>query len=142
MRYYRATNNGMILVIFDRGDMLLEGLAKLASREGIETAAITAGIGSFDICHLHWITSTGIPPTNEFLTLEGPVEVVSILGSIIGGEPHIHICVSDLDRTYTGHLEPGSRICYRAELCLQPLEGVSLKSQFNEATGLVEIVPT
>lgn len=141
MRYYPTSDGKQIMVIFDRGDLMMEELQRLIDEKGIETAIITAGLGSFDRCNFHWITSTGLPMTDQSLSLEGPVEIASISGNIVDSQPHIHVCVSDLNRVYTGHLEPGSRVCYRAEMCLQVLEGVRLRSQVNAATGLVEIVP-
>lgn len=62
-------------------------------------------------------------------------------GTIIDGEPHVHMCISDLNRAYTGHLEAGSRVCFRVEVCIEPLKGLRLTSKRNDETGLVDIVP-
>ena len=126
-----------------RGDLIIEELRALFQREGIETALITSGIGSFDICKLHTITNTGLPPKERYFTLEGPIEVGSLLGSVAGGEPHIHVVVHDVahDKVYVGHLEPGSRCCFRVELGLTVLDGVVTRRVTDPQTNLVDIVP-
>lgn len=141
MRYYKTSDGAKLLVVFDRGDLLLEGLREVVQAEGISAAAVVAGIGSLDRCHIHWITSTGLPPKNEFAMLEGPLEVASLMGTVVDGVPHVHLCVSDLNRVYTGHLEPGSRVCYRAEVCLDLLPGLDLTTRRHPETNLLQIVP-
>jgi predicted DNA-binding protein with PD1-like motif len=131
-----------IMVSFRRGDYVIEELRELFAREGIDAALICSGIGSFDICKMHTITNTGLPPEERYVTLEGPIEVGSLQGSVAGGEPHIHIVVHDVakDEVHIGHLEEGSRCCFRLELGLIVLEGVRTKRITDPATGLVDIV--
>ncbi len=130
------------MVSFRRGDLIIEELEKFLKEKGIDAALITSGIGSFDICNLHTITSTDLPPVDKRITLKGPVEVGSLLGSVAGGSPHIHVVVHDVknDKVYVGHLEPGSRCCYRVELGLTVLKNVRTKRISDEKTGLIDIV--
>lgn len=132
-----------IMVSFRRGDYIIEELRKLLETERVDAALITSGIGSLDICKLHTITNTGLPPEERYLALEGPIEVGSLQGSVAGGEPHIHVVVHDVanDRVYVGHLEPGSRCCFRLELGLIILDGVKTRRVMDPATKLVDIVP-
>jgi len=125
-----------ILVMFDRDDLLLEGLQEVVKKEKIDTAAITGGIGSLQRVHLHTITSTGLPPTDKYWNFTGPIELASVQGSVIGGDAHAHIAVFDWDskQTYIGHLEPGSVVAYRAEVSLAVLEGVQTE-RYNDAEG-------
>ncbi|MGQ9632599.1 MAG: PPC domain-containing DNA-binding protein [bacterium] len=132
-----------MMVSFRRGDYIIESLRELIEREGIDAALITSGIGSFDICKLHTIANTGLPPEERYLTLEGPLEIGSLQGSVAGGEPHIHVVVHDVakDQLYAGHLEPGSRCCFRAELGMIVLDGVKTRRVIDPETKLVDIVP-
>ena len=125
-----------ILMMFDRGDLLLEGLQEVVKKEKIDTAAITGGIGSLSRVHLHTITTTGFPGADKFWNFNGPIELASVQGSVIGGDPHAHIAVFDWDskQTYIGHLEPGSVVAYRAEVSLAVLEGVQTE-RYNDAQG-------
>jgi predicted DNA-binding protein with PD1-like motif len=131
-----------MMVSFRRGDYIIEELRAFLQREGIDAALITSGIGSMDICKLHTIANTGLPPEERYFTLEGPIEVGSLQGSVAGGEPHIHVVVHDVaqDEVHIGHLEPGSRCCFRAEMGLIVLDGVHTRRVTDPATGLTDIV--
>ena len=132
-----------VMISFRRGDYIIEELREFLNKEGIDAALITSGIGSFDKCELHTITSTGLPPKDRFFSLEGPIEVGALHGSVAGGEPHIHVVVHDTvnDKVYIGHLEPGTRCCYRVELGLIVLEGVKTKRVTDKQSGLIDIMP-
>jgi predicted DNA-binding protein with PD1-like motif len=132
-----------MMVSFRRGDYIIEELREMLQKEGVDAALITSGIGSLDICKLHTITNTGLPPEERYFSLEGPIEVGSLQGSIAGGEPHIHIVVHDVakDEMYVGHLEAGSRCCFRLELGLIVLDGVKTARVTDPETQLVDIVP-
>ena len=132
----------VMMVSFRLGDYIIEELRDLFKKEGIDAALITSGIGSMDICKLHTITGVTLPPGERYFTLEGPVEVGSLLGSVAGGEPHIHVVVDDVKngKQYVGHLEPGSRCLFRVELGLIVLDGVKTKRVTDPQTGLTDIV--
>ena len=131
------------LVAFKRGEYVLEGLREYLKNKNVDAGLIISGIGSFDICRIHMIEHTNLPPNDRYIDLEEPVEVSSLLGSIAGGEPHIHVTVQDVqhDKVYCGHLEPGSRCCYRVELGLMLFHDVTTQRIVDEVTGLVDIVP-
>jgi len=125
-----------ILVMFDRDDLLLEGLQDVVKKERIDTAAITGGIGSLQRVHLHTITTTSLQPVDKYWNFTGAIEMGSVQGSVIGGDVHAHISVFDWDskETYIGHLEPGSIVAYRAEVSVAVLEGVKTE-RYNDAEG-------
>jgi predicted DNA-binding protein with PD1-like motif len=130
------------MVSFRKGDYVIEELRKLFQAEGVDAALIVAGIGSFDICKLHTITGTTLPPGERYFALEGPIEVGSLQGSVAGGEPHLHVVVDDVQngKQYVGHLEEGSRCLFRVELGVIVLDGVKTARQRDPETGLVDIV--
>jgi predicted DNA-binding protein with PD1-like motif len=131
-----------LMISFRRGDYVIEELRNMFQEQGIDAALITSGIGSLDICKMHTITNTGLPPEERYLALEGPIEVGSLQGSVAGGEPHIHIVVHDVakDEVHIGHLEEGSRCCFRLEVGLIVLEGVKTVRITDPETNLVDIV--
>jgi len=132
-----------MMLVIQRGDYVVETIRDVLASEGIDTGLIVGGIGSLDICKLHTITRTTIPSEDRYLTLKGPVEVGSLQGSIAGSEPHIHIVVDDVDndKVYVGHLEEGSRCCYRMELGIIAFQGIRTQSVTNAETSLIDIVP-
>ncbi len=130
------------MVSFRRGEYIIEELRRFLQAEGIDAGLITSGIGSFDRCRLHTITSTGLP-RGAFPHPRGPPEVGSLLGSVAGGEPHIHVVLHDVanDVHHVGHLEEGTRCCFRVELGVVALLGVRTRRHMDPETRLVDIVP-
>lgn len=125
-----------------RGDFVIESIREFVKKHNIDAGFIISGIGSMDICILHYIKTTGLPPKDKYITIEGPLEIGGFQGSIAGGEPHIHIVVYDQnkDLTFIGHLEEGSRCCYRIEFGIIALTGVETKRIKDKSTGLPEII--
>ena len=77
------------------------------------------GIGTLKTCRMHYIEHTGFPPQNRFVTLNKPLELLSVSGLIADGEPHLHITVScGQEEVYGGHLEEGSQVLYLAEVAI------------------------
>jgi hypothetical protein len=130
------------MISFRRGDYIIEELRAFFQENAIDAALITSGIGSFDLCKMHTIAGTELPPPERYMSLEGPIEVGSMQGSVAGGEPHIHIVAHDVanDVVYIGHLEEGSRCCFRVELGIIVLEGVKTVRVHDPETGLTDIM--
>ena len=137
MQYFVSkTAPKVILIMFDRDDLFLEGIQEVIKKEKIDTAAITGGIGSFQRVHLHTITTTAVQSIDKYWNFTGAIELASVQGSVIGGDAHAHITVFDWDTkaTYIGHLEPGSVVAYRAEASITVLEGVKTE-RYNDEQG-------
>lgn len=137
MQYFVSkTTPRVILIMFDRDDLLLEGLQDVVKKEQVDTAAITGGIGSLRRVHLHTIMSTAVQPEEKYWNFTGAIELASVQGSVIGGDAHAHITVFDWDSkdVFIGHLEPGSVVAYRAEISLTVLEGIKTE-RYNDEQG-------
>src|SRR5450830_513485 len=65
------------LLVFDRGELLLEGIQEMVRKEGIESAVITGGIGSLTELKCHAIAGTGLPATDAPMHAVGPIELSS-----------------------------------------------------------------
>jgi len=65
------------------------------------------GYGTLAAYHLHWVMHNRIPTDNLFRRGEGGIELLSMNGLVVEGEPHIHITLSMPDGAFGGHLEPG-----------------------------------
>ncbi len=140
MKCFAAEKLGApILAHFTKGDLLLEGIEEIARNEKIRSGAVISGIGTFDKCVLHMITTTDYPSQDKIVTLRGPIELLSIQGLIADGNPHLHVTVSDTKQAYGGHLEPGSSVLYLAEVCIVPFEGINLTRVPHPQTGVMEL---
>ncbi len=129
----------VVALRLDRGEDVLASIEKAARERGIHTGVVMSGIGTLDRAQLHYITHTSFPPKNEFVEYEGPIELLSIDGIIADFTPHLHTCLSVKDWTYMGHLEPGCRVLYLAEIAIARLEGVRLTRRKNPETNVSQL---
>jgi predicted DNA-binding protein with PD1-like motif len=121
----------MILVRFDPGERLLEGLRDVIRAEGIRMGLVVSGIGTLSDCRLHQAVA-GYPPDlmtrhQEYLDLKGSYEIASIQGIIADSEPHLHITVCEGRQTVAGHLEDGCVVMGVAEVAILRGEGGSVR---------------
>jgi len=128
MEYFVANRVGRIFLLrLDPGDYVLESINELVKREEIKDAIVFSAIGTLDQCILHMVTSTGYPPKEFFRRWRNePLELVSIMGIIADGKPHLHAIVSDSNYAYAGHLEEGCRTLYLAEIVVMEILGANL----------------
>jgi len=109
----------VVIVALEPGEMLLESIEQAMAQRDIRNGVVVSGIGTLKTCRMHYITHTDFPPQDEFFTLRGPLELVSVSGIIADGRPHLHIVVSEgRDRVWAGHLEPESEVAYLAEIAI------------------------
>ena len=131
----------VISLRLDRGEDVLESIAAVAKEKDIHTGVVLSGIGTLERARLHHITHTGYPSENAFVEYEGPIELLSIDGLIADHVPHLHTCISIKEQTYMGHLEPGCRTLYLAEIAIARLEGVRLCRRPHAETGVSQLRP-
>ncbi len=106
LKYWESPETGVVVVSMGYKDLLLESLREVARKLDIHTGIILTGLGSLTRGHIHWVTSNQVPPSNEFLKLPGPLEVVDFQGIIANYEPHVHMSLMTADGKYWGgHLE-------------------------------------
>lgn len=125
--YCKEGTGRLVIMNLERGDLLLESIQEELTRLGITDAVITSAIGSISKAHFHRVTNMDREPVDEFLTIEKPMELSSLQGFVIDGHPHFHMVISDLEQTYTGHLENGTTVLYLVEISLLELKDIGLK---------------
>ena len=119
---------GRVVVInLRRDELLLENITQELKDVGIKNAIITSAIGSLQRAVFHRVIGMGKEPEDEFITVEKPLELASLQGAVIDGEPHFHMVTSDVEETYTGHLEPGTKVLYLVEITLVEIVGVNIQ---------------
>jgi len=129
----------IIAIRLDQGEDVLASVERVARETGCHTGVVLSGIGTLDRARLHHITHTGYPSVDEFVTYEGPIELLSVQGIIADYTAHLHTCISIKEQTYMGHLEPGCRVLYLAEIALGVLEGMSLHRVAHPETGIKQL---
>ncbi len=111
------------VVRIDPGEDVLVSLKGFIREKGIEQGAVVMGYGTLSKVSLHWVLHNRFPPDNRFDEWEGGIEIMSMNGLIVEGEPHIHFTASTPDGAFGGHMEEGC-ICYvLMEVGIVELEG-------------------
>lgn len=98
----------IVIVRLTYGSDVLEGLARAVREERIESAVILSGIGSLKSYHVHSVSSVELPSTNVFFKGQGPYDLTSVNGYVVGGRVHAHLTFSNDKQALGGHLEPGT----------------------------------
>jgi len=118
----------VVLISLDPGEDVLGSLEAACRDHDIRDGVVLSGIGTLDRCRLHCVTTTGYPPQETYPEWrDEPLELVSMAGTIIGGAPHVHMTIANISGAWGGHLEPGSRVLYLAEIAIMKLSGPELR---------------
>jgi predicted DNA-binding protein with PD1-like motif len=98
---------------------LLAGIERAVRDKGIKNAVIISGIGSVRNFHVHSVSNRTFPSKNVFIKdAATPADIVSVNGYVIGGRVHAHLTMTDKDKAFGGHLEPGTNVFTFAILTL------------------------
>ncbi|MCK4376025.1 MAG: DNA-binding protein [Candidatus Brocadiae bacterium] len=126
----------IICVYMEYGDDFHECVEKVARERDIRVGAILSGVGTFDKARIHHIAHTEFPSDDKFVEIEGPVELCSVDGIIADCKPHMH-CTMALrgDELFSGHLEPGCRVLYLAEVVIARFAGRRLERDRHPELG-------
>jgi uncharacterized protein len=99
------------------------------------TGFVVAGIGSLSQAQLRFAGEAA--PTS----LAGPLEILTLSGSLTPAGAHLHASVADASgRVWGGHVCAGCTVRTTAELLIAPLPAGSLGRAFDAATGYAELV--
>jgi predicted DNA-binding protein with PD1-like motif len=113
----------------DPGEDVLELVERFLQEANIRQAVVLGGYGTLATYHLHWVTHNRIPTDNVFGQGEGGIEILSMNGLVVDGEPHIHVALSTPEGAFGGHLEPGCTAYVLCEIFFAEVEGVVLSRQ-------------
>ncbi len=99
------------------------------------SAFVVAGIGSLGDAVLRYAGE------NAESRIDGPLEILSLSGTLSASGVHLHMAVSDAaGRVYGGHVGPGNVVRTTAEILLAPLRDWTLTRAPDPATGFPELV--
>lgn len=102
---------------------LLAGMEKMVKQEKIKNAVILSAAGSLKGYQVHQISNRTFPSKNMFVKdPTAPCDLISMNGYVINGRLHAHMTLSNPDKAFGGHLEPGSTVFTFAIVTLGILE--------------------
>lgn len=118
----------LFTVRLDPGEDVLLSLREAVRQEGIENGVILSGIGSLARYHFHVVKTARLPPGNTFVAGEGPFDILSITGLILGGRVHAHLTFSNTEVAMGGHMEEGCQVLTFAMITLAEAPGVDFSA--------------
>ena len=114
---------------------LRRALENVAATQSSASAFVVAGIGSLMTARLRYAGEA----TESMI--DGPLEILSLSGTLGPSGAHLHMSVSDASgRVYGGHVGYGNAVRTTAEVLLAPLDDWSLTREHDPATGYDELV--
>ncbi len=117
------------------GDDLRRTLESYALRDAAGAAFVLAGIGSLGSACLRM---AGSP---EETTIDGPLELLTLSGTLSRDGAHLHASVSDAQgRVSGGHLGYGNPVRTTCEVLVEVLEGWTLARAWDPLTSYRELV--
>lgn len=106
----------------------------LCLANNIQAGWVVTCVGSLSRAHLRMV---GRP---EGQMIQGPLEIVSLVGTVSVNGCHLHICVSNKDgNTKGGHLLEGNVIFTTAELIIGESQGMIFTREIDQTTGWNEL---
>jgi predicted DNA-binding protein with PD1-like motif len=129
MEFASLTASKIHVLRVDPGEDVLGAVQEFIQKAGVRQAVVLGGYGTLAAYHLHWVTHNRIPTDNAFERGEGGIEILSMNGLVVEGQPHIHVTLSTQEGAFGGHLEPGCIAYVLCELFLAEVEGVALSRQ-------------
>ena len=128
MKHFDPVTLGRTIIIeLERGEPLIEGVCRELEKSGIKNAIIGSAVGSVQKLIYHRPTDMGQAANDEILTVNAPMEVGSLTGSVIDGQAHFHIIAIGPGGVYGGHMEPGTEVMYLFEIVMIELSGCNLE---------------
>lgn len=110
---YAHTGNFKEIVVlrFKFQTDLLAGIDSMVKVLNIKNAVILSGMGSVRGYHIHVVSNRTFPSKNIFIKdPTAPADIINTNGYIINGRVHAHVTLSDADKSFGGHLEPGTPV--------------------------------
>lgn len=117
-----------------RGDDLRRSLEEYARAHAIGAAAVLSGVGCLSRAVIRDASGVAVH------TLDEPLEIVSLMGTLSRERLHLHIALAREDLTTVGgHLKEGCVVNTTCEVVLQELPGVAFGRVWDQETGYEEL---
>ncbi len=119
------------------GEELVSALQRIAFEHNLKAGVIVCAVGSLTVAILRMAGANGST------TIEGPLEIVSITGTLSDTSTHVHLSVSDANgKTTGGHLVAGCRVNTTIELVVLNLSAEwSFDRKIDPQTTYMELDP-
>jgi uncharacterized protein len=125
----------IVVLRFKFGADLLAGLEKMIAEQKINNAVILSGFGSVRGYQVHQVSNRDMPSKNMFVkNPTAPADIIGMSGMIMNGHMHPHIVLANADKSFGGHLEPGTEVFTFAVVTLGVLDDKMDMSHFDDSS--------
>ena len=101
----------VVVLRFKYDTDLLAGLERMIKEQKIQNGVILNGFGSVRNYQVHQVSNRTLPSKNMFVKDTGaPADIAAMSGFVLNGRVHPHITLSNPDKAFGGHLEPGTNV--------------------------------
>jgi hypothetical protein len=111
-----------------RHELLLESIVSAIGDLKLSHAVVLGAVGSLRKLVYHQpVEEVGSVVREADCTIEEPMEILSLSGTVMNSVPHFHIVVSGANRLYGGHVKMGTEVLSIAEITVASLENLPLE---------------
>ena len=106
-----ATFERVVILRFKYQTELLSALEKAVKENKIQNGVILSAFGSVRNYQVHQVSNRTLPSKNMFVKdPTGPADIIGMSGFVMNGRLHPHIALANPDKSFGGHLEPGTNV--------------------------------
>jgi uncharacterized protein len=128
----------MVVTRLRGGQDFKQSIEELVKAMDISAATVISAVGSLNTATLRMAFEKG--ETQDVRSLEGPLEIVSIMGNIGQSRTHLHMSVSDrYGRVVGGHVKEGCIVDTTLELVLAVEDNLVFAEEADATTGFDEL---
>jgi len=107
----RTQFDRVVVLRFKFDTDLLAGLEKMVKQEKIKNAVILSAFGSVRGYQVHQVSNRDFPSKNMFVKNPTmPADIIGMSGFVMDGKLHPHISLAIPEKSFGGHLEPGTKV--------------------------------
>lgn len=128
----------MVATRLQEGQDLKVALENFLKGMNISAATVISGVGSLNKARLRMAGAQ--KGKEDIRELEGPFEIVSLIGNLGPGRTHLHMSLSDVNGNVTGgHVKEGCEVHTTVELVLTLEDSLVFSGAIDPKTGFNEL---
>ena len=90
---------------------LLSALTRAIKDNNIQNGVILSAFGSVRGYQVHQVSNRTLPSKNMFVKdPTAPADIIGMSGYVLNGKLHPHITLANPEKSFGGHLEPGTEV--------------------------------
>ncbi|KPA51127.1 DNA-binding protein [Photobacterium leiognathi subsp. mandapamensis] len=120
-----------------QGTDLKESILQYVQNNQIQAGSLLSCVGCLSQAIIR------LADESKTIELAGPLEILTLSGTLTPSHVHLHISVADAKgKVIGGHLVEGSIVSYTAEICLVSYSNMAFSREFDPQTQFDELVIT